>query len=110
MKYFLEYWKQVKAFYKVMNNNLFARERELDGRLADFVMKPGFFWELINVHKWLAYSVWHLFKTVVQLVVAYIAAVVITVVYILTPALMVLFFPVFTVIHYHRIKEKGERL
>ena len=110
MKYFLEYLKQVQSFYKVMNNNLFARERNLDGRLVDYVMKPGFFWELVTIHKWLAYSVWHLFKTVVQLVVAYLAAVIITVIYLLTPVLLVLFFPIFTAIHYKRIKAQGERL
>lgn len=110
MGYFAAYVRQVKTFYRTMWRNLFARERNLDGRLQDFVMKPGFLWEFIDMHKWFLMALFRVPMMFLQLAFGYLAAVVVTLLIFIAPLLIIALFPVFTFNRYRRIKKEGREL
>ena len=110
MGYFAAYWGQIKAFYRQIYNQLFAKSRDLDGDLSHFVMKPGFFWEMLQMHWLLVKLVGRFFLGVAQLVFGYVMMLLICVVLTVAPFIILLFFPVFTYKRRKRLRQEGERL
>jgi hypothetical protein len=110
MEYFAAYSRQIKAFYRTMWQNLFARERNLDGALRDYVMKPGFFWEFLQMHKWFLIAFFRVPMMLLQLAFGYVAAVVVLAIVFFAPLIILLMFPIFTLQRYRRIKREGRQL
>jgi len=110
MGYLSDYWTQVKIFYRILFTNLFVKERNLDGGLSDFVPKPGFLWEAIEVHKWVVRSLWLVIRNTLQLVMCYASMVIIVLFLLLAPIFILMMFPVFTLGKDRRIREEGARL
>ena len=110
MGYFAAYSRQIKAFYRTMWQNLFARERNLDGRLQDYVMKPGFLWEFIDMHTWFLIAFLRVPMMFLQLAFGYFAAVVVLLLVLVAPLIILVAFPIFTIQRYRRIKREGQQL
>ena len=110
MGYLAAYRRQIKAFYQQMWSNLFARERNLDGALSEFVMKPGFFWEFLAMHRWFFSAVVRVPIMGFQLVFGYFAASVVLGIVLLAPLIILLLFPVFSWQRYKRIRQEGDAL
>lgn len=110
MGYFAAYWGQIKGFYRQIYIQLFAKNRELDGDLNYFVMKPGFFWEMAQMHWLLVRMVGRFILGVFQLVFGYLMMTLICIMLIAAPLLILLFFPVFTFNRRKRLKNEGRAL
>jgi hypothetical protein len=110
MNYILDYWAQIKIFYGIVFKSVFAKERNLDDGISAFVPKPGFLWEVIEVHKWVARSVWLVIRNTVQLIMCYASMAILCLFLLLAPVFILMMFPVFTVGKYRRIREQGARL
>lgn len=110
MKYFSAYWQQVLIFYRTLWVLVFKKERELDGPLAEYVMKPGFFWEVLEMHRWLLISVFKIPVQVLMLALSYVAFAFLLGLFAVAPVIVLAIFPVFMVKNYKEIKLKGEAL
>ncbi|PNV83833.1 MAG: hypothetical protein C0610_16780 [Desulfobacteraceae bacterium] len=110
MGYFAAYRRQVKAFYVTMWRNLFAPKRNLDGNLQSFILKPGFFWEFLDMHRWFFLAVARLPMLLLQLAFGYLALVVVMLLVFIAPVVIILAFPIFTFKRYRRIKREGQQL
>ena len=110
MGYFAAYWEQIKGFYHQMNIALFTKDRDLDGDLNHFVMKPGFFWELVALHWILVKMVGRFFIGLFQLAFGYVAMALISLLLISAPLVIFVVFPLFVYNRRRRLKLAGERL
>jgi len=110
MRYFAAYWQQVTAFYRTVWALTFRRSRNLDGPLSEYVMKPGFFWQFMEMHQWLAVTIFKIPIQVFMLVVSYAAMALILLLLVLTPLIILVVFPIFMFKNYRDIRSRGELL
>lgn len=110
MKYFAAYWQQVLVFYRTLWALVFKRVRDLDGPLAEYVMKPGYFWEFLEMHKWLAVTILKLPIQVFMILVAYVAFVLILCIFAVAPLIVMIIFPIFAFNNFRAIRAKGDAL
>lgn len=109
-KYFKVYWGQIRAFYRGMNQHLFYRQRNLDGPLRDFVMKPGVFWELLRMHGWVVVAAWRTVLNIGNLLAAYVAFVLCLVIYLFAPVIIVVAAPFSFWNQSRRVRRRGAAL
>jgi len=110
MGYFADYWGQIRSFYRSVWMSLFARERNLDGPLARFNMKEGFFWELMEMHVWLVRLVGRFFLTLFHILFAYLSLILIAAIMLVAPVFILLLFPLFVWKRRRNLKARGAAL
>lgn len=110
MGYFAAYWEQIKDFYRTVGKAVFARRRNLDGPLGDFVMRKGYLWEFLDLHIWLVKLIGRFFFTLANLIIGYGVMLIICVLLTISPLLILLVSPIFTYHRFKQLKEKGDAL
>ena len=110
MGYFKAYWQQVKALYKQLWILMFAKERNLEGKLSDFVMRPGFLWQLLMLHWYMLVAIGRFITAIFSLLLGYLTFFVMIIVFILLPAILFFLFPIFSFKRYRHIKAQAGRL
>lgn len=110
MQIFSEYWGQIKSFYRVYWQILFARQRNLDGDLSEYVMKPGYIWTVWFYLGVFAGSVIRVPLEFVRSVLLVIGLLACFILFCISPLVILSVFPVFTFLRNRRIKKAGAAL
>lgn len=107
MEYLKAYWGQVKAVYRTLWSLLFVRERHLDGPLSKFNMKPGLFWEILEIWGWLGVAILKVGLVFTHLVWAHLMFLLSLALFLGSPLLVLCVWPIFTYKRWREIRRKG---
>jgi hypothetical protein len=73
-------------------------------------MKPGFFWEFLEMHKWLAIAVARVPLVLVQILFGYFALAAVSLLIFFAPLVIIVIFPIFVWQRRKRLKVEGGEL
>lgn len=104
------YWSALCAGARQIRASLFARERNLDGPLDEFVMKPGYFWQWLGYHKQILLHLLILPLLLLQLLFGYVGLLAILVALLLLPVVALIIYPIFAYRAMRRLKKLSEQL